>query len=224
MRWFVGVDVGASKVAAALVDVNSGVTAELARLATRPERGGAIVLRDCVTLAEKVAASGSVAGIGIGVCEVVGNSGAVTSSHSFDWRTLDIAAEFAHIGPALVESDVRAAARAEATFGAGRGMESFLYVNAGSGISSALVIDQVPFPGARGNAILIGAGPLHIEELAGGTAIARATGKTPAEIEEATLSGAVSVTSVLDVAGRRLGEGIAFAVNLLGPDGGRSRR
>jgi glucokinase len=216
---FLGIDVGATKVAAGMVDVGSGAVLRRTSVPSDPARGGTPLLADCVALAQRVVGRDRVAGVGIGVCELVDPHGAVHGADSFDWRGLDIAASFRKIAPIRVESDVRAAARAEAVFGAGRTLRSFLYVNAGTGISSALMLDGQPYIGARGNAVLLGAGPLHAERVSGGTAIARAAGMaSAADVSRAAAGGDEQAGAVLARAGAALGEAIAFAVNLLDPE------
>jgi glucokinase len=214
-----GIDLGATKVAAALVETASGEISHAKRIATRPRRGGEAVLDDCIALAEQVIGGRTVAAIGVGVCELVDLDGNITSNYSFDWRNVDVSAALAHLAPTCVESDVRAAARAEAAVGAGRGLHSFLYVNAGSGISSTLVVDGVPLAGARGNAILIGAGPLNVEERAGGIGIAHsARMDSAADVIGAAERGNHRAAAVLEQAGTALGEAVAFAANLLDPE------
>src|SRR3712207_8271412 len=44
-----------------------------------------------------------------------------------DWTALDVGAAFSHLAPTVVESDVRAAAVAEACLGAGRDRQSMLF-------------------------------------------------------------------------------------------------
>lgn len=219
MTAFLGIDVGATKVAAGMVDVGSGAVLRSTSVPSNPARGGPSLLADCVALAQRVAGADQVQGVGIGVCELVDPGGAVRSADSFDWRGLDIAGSFREIAPIRVESDVRAAARAEAIFGAGRTLRSFLYVNAGTGVSSALVLDGLPYIGARGNAVLLGAGPLDVEQVSGGTAVARAAGmSSAAEVSRAARAGDEAALAVLVHAGTALGEAIAFAVNLLDPE------
>ena len=219
MQRAIGVDVGATKVAIALVDVSTGEVHGLHRFSTGSAGGASALLASCVTACEEFAADVSVAGIGVGVCEVVDRSGLITSASTVDWRGVDVARAFSHIAPTRVESDVRAAAIGEARHGAGRDLSSFLYVNAGSGTSSCFVSDGVPVIGARGAAILIGAGPLNAERTAGGIGIAQAYGVAAVEdVVQASQEGDERATAVLAAGGAALGSAIAFAVNLLDPD------
>lgn len=219
MRTRLGIDVGATKIAAAIVDTSTGAILRRSTVASQPDRGGAEVLSSSVRLAEHILAGERADSIGIGVCELVAPDGSVTSAYSFDWRGVDIADAFSRLAPTVVESDVRAAAAAECAFGAGQGKRTVFYVNAGSGISSCLVIDGAPFVGARGNAILVGAGPLDVEPIAGGTGIAALAGAESAEaVASAADQGDRAAAELIEQGGRALGEASAFAVNLLDPE------
>lgn len=183
----VGIDVGGTKIAGAVVDVADGSILAARRLATDAARGPAAVLADCVSLAGELGPAGA---IGIAVCELVDASGAVRSAETLDWRDVDVAGAFASIAPARVESDVRAAALAEGRFGAGRGCEDFLYLSVGTGISHCLVVDGRPRLGAHGSAVVTGAPP--VEQWASGLAFAQG-----GSVEEgATLLGVALATLV----------------------------
>lgn len=205
----VGIDVGASKVAAGLVDTEKGEVLERERVATT--RGGAAVLDDCVRLAGALHRPG-VEGVGVALCELVRPDGSIASSVSVDWAALDVGAAFARVAPAVVESDVRAAALAEARFGAGRERESMLYVNVGSGVSHTMVVGGRPFVGARGNAIVTGAPP--VETWSSGLGLARAAGVESAE----EVLGDPGHAGVVAQAAARLGETLAVLVNALDPE------
>jgi glucokinase len=154
----VGIDVGGTKVAAGLVDGETGRILARDELPTRPERGGAAVLADCAALAAALGEGG--VPVGIGLCELVDVRGRPVSAETVNWRERDVAGAI----PAprvVVESDVRAAARAEAEFGSGVGRSPFLYVVVGTGASACLVLDGVPYTGARGHAIVLGAPPVE---------------------------------------------------------------
>ena len=213
-----GVDVGATKISAGVVDLESGAIRARLLVPAEVARGGVAVLHSCVELARRLAADAEPVAVGIGVCETVDLDGRVTSAHSFDWRGLDVTAAFAGLRAAHVESDVRAAALAESVWGAGRGRASFLYVNVGSGISSTLMLEGAPCRGARGNAILIGAGPLDAEAAASGVALKAGYGASAEELDRAAESGDPAAAAALETAGGLLGDAIAFAVNLLDPE------
>lgn len=196
MTQAVGIDVGGTKIAAGLVDIESGEVLRSERVPSRPERGGEAVLADCATLAERMDAPG--APVGIGVCEVVDLGGRVMTAETVDWRGLDLAAAF-RPAPVTVESDVRAAALAEARHGAGAGFASFLHVVVGTGASACLVLGGRPHRGEHGNAIILGAPP--IEQVAAG----------------ATLGDRAADPAARAAASAAVGQVLAVLVNALDP-------
>ena len=105
-----GIDVGGTKIAAARVDTATGEVLEARRVAdARRTRGPDAVLADCVALAAALGEGPR----GLAVCELVDPAGRVRSAETIDWREADLSRL------RRVESDVRAAALAEARFGAG---------------------------------------------------------------------------------------------------------
>lgn len=212
MSVVVGIDAGGTKLAAGLVRMPTGKILNRQESATRRERGGLAVLADCVALAEAVAGTEPLAGVGLGVPELVGTGGFVTTSDNWDWRETDLASAFSRLGPLRVESDVRAAALAEARFGAGRGLGSFVYLSIGTGVSHTFVIDGVPWPGARGNALVVGA-PL-VETLASGPRLAALAGK--ARAEDVLNSG--TDDAVVDAVTELLAGELARLINALDPE------
>jgi glucokinase len=208
----IGIDVGGTKIAGGLVDTGTGECEARFERVTRPQRPASEVLDDCVAMARRLAAGHDSVPIGIGVCELVDREGHTQSAQTVDWRELDVAGAFAKIGPAVVESDVRAAAVAEARFGGGRGVAELLYVTVGTGISCCLVLDGRAYAGARGNAICFGAPP--VEDAASGLAIAAAGGREWAEevFADPALDG------VVESAAAALGAGLAWLVNALDPE------
>jgi len=208
----VGVDVGGTKIAAGVVDLADGRVAGRRQVPTAPERGPEAVLRTLVELVEELAAAtGDVAAVGIGVCELVDPRGRVRSGQTIDWRGVDLPAAVRHVAPARVESDVRAAAHAEARFGAGRGAGDFLYVSVGTGISLCAVLSGRPYPGTRGNAIILGAPA--VEDVASGSALAAAAGRARAQDVLADPGASALVAR----AAAALGTAIAGVVNALDP-------
>ena len=204
----VGIDVGGTKIAAGLVETGSGRLLEREEVPTRPERGGVAVLADCAALAR--ALGGGEQPVGIGLCELVDLDGRPASAETVDWRDLDLAGAVGapHV---VLEADVRAAARAEAVFGAGAGRSPFLYVIVGTGASACLVVDGLPFAGARGYAITLGAPP--VEQVASGRALA---GRTGAGRAEAVLADP-AWSDVVNEAAAALGQVLAVLVNALDP-------
>jgi glucokinase len=243
----IGLDIGGTKIAAGVVLWPSGEILQRTIIPTKPARGGEAVLKDTLDLARQLydwarGKGTEVAGIGAGVAELVDCDGNVTSSCTIHWRDVPVQARLSEIAPAQVESDVRAAAVAEAMFGAGRGHRLFAYVTVGTGISSCLVQDGRPLKGAKGNAITLSSSPLStvcthcgaklrpvLEEFSSGPAIARrfaqatkAQNKECADSCEAVFraasSGDKDATEILTSAGEALGVSLAFLVNVLDPE------
>jgi glucokinase len=240
--WLLGLDVGGTKIAAGVLDESGTVLIRRVE-PTRADRGGEAVLADALALAEELAAEadalgGRIAAVGVGVAELVDPSGEVRSSHALAWQGLPVRERFGRIAPALVESDVRAAALAEARYGAGRPFRLFAYVTVGTGISSCLVQDGRPSTGARGNALVLASSPLSstchrcgarteqvLEEFAAGPALAaryrRRSGRPAARAEDvlaAAAAGDVAAVEVVRSAGEALGNSVGFLVNVLDPE------
>jgi glucokinase len=210
----IGIDVGGSKIAACLVDVDRGVVVESMRLPTLPERGGRAVLRDCVGLVAALGRNGPTppAGVplGVGICELVSPTGEITSAATVDWRSLDLDVEFG--SPVVVESDVRAAAVGESRLGAGQGCSSFVYITVGTGVAFSLVIGGTPYVGSRGNALILGSPP--VEATASGAALSRLAGASSAE--EVFLRD--DAADLVQDGSRDLGRALAWLFNALDPE------
>src|SRR4051794_29506741 len=176
--------------------------------------------------------------IGVGLPEIVSPDGQVASNALVNWRPSGLLPRLELIAPTVVTSDVRAAARAEATLGAGLPYRWFVYVTIGTGISSAIVKDGLPVPGARGGALVLSSGALGfpcsacgtwnefvLEDYASGAAIARRY----AEVTHRNVAGASSVIDAAEAGDRRAGDivdsaaqaagsAVAWLINTLDPE------
>ena len=241
--WLIGVDVGGTKIAVGAVDPGSGEVTLRRERPTRPERGLDAVVGDVAGMVEGVVDSMQAQGhapsvIGIGVPELVDAEGTIRSAHLLDWSPLPLAERLATIAPTHIEADVRAAALAEAAFGAGRDFELFAYVSIGTGISSAVVQDGVPLVGARGGALVLSSGSLGVpcpecsnwtefvlETYAAGPALARryaeATGQPVSGAETviaAANAGETAAAQIVDSAADALGSSLGWLVNVVDPE------
>jgi glucokinase len=242
-EWSIGVDVGGTKIAASAVELGSGTIAFRREMPTRCERGAAAVLADIEILAGTIAgelrSDGHVpVAVGIGVPELVDAAGDIRSAHLFDWSTISLAERLGAIAPTFIAADVRAAALAEARYGAGREFDSFAYISIGSGISSTVVQHGVPLAGARGGALVLSSGSLGVpcpecsawtefvlEDYASGPALARryaaATGR-PVEGAEVVIAAANEgehmAAEIVDSAADALGSSLGWLVNVLDPE------
>lgn len=231
-----GIDVGGTKIAGGIVDLETGSIGTPLRVPTRPERGGEAVLKDVIAMASELQAAASRSGtplwgIGLGVAELVNPNGDVFSDYRIAWKGLGVRQRLSAILPALVESDVRAAALGEARYGSGQGIADFLYLNIGTGVSAVSVRHGRPYAGAHGAALVIANGPRHracarcghdettvLEDIASGSAIAAAFGVGSAEeVLAAAGAGVARAAAVIDHAADALGETIALLVGALDP-------
>ncbi len=236
----IGIDVGGTKIALGIVRPG-GTLGPSERIENRDASGPEDLLA-CLTdrtrqMAAR-AAEGAVAAVGVGLPELVDLDGAVRSATSIPWTRSVLLQAFAGIAPVVIDADVRAAALAEACFGAGLGYRSFGFVTVGTGISSCLVLDGQPYRGAHGAAQLLGSAPVTVrcphcgsslrvalEDLASGPAVAKRfadrTGNPMGGAEELVAvadRGDSDAMEILADSARALGSFLALFVNLVDPD------
>ncbi len=236
----IGLDVGGTKIAGGLVDPASGRVLVRMEEPTLAEQGGLAVLDRVERMARTLAAAapgGQVAGIGLGVPELVDREGRLFSGYRIDWQGLPVADRLSAIAPTRIEADVRAAALAEARVGAGRGMRDFLFVIIGTGISAVSVQNGLPYPGARGAALVLANGTTRhrcaecgaetayvLEDVASGPGLVaayRAAGGSADRAEtviEAARSGDARAADVIALAALRLGQALALLAGALDPE------
>jgi glucokinase len=245
MRCAIGIDVGGTKCAAGVVSLDDGRVVSRGQQPTRPERGGEAVLSDVLELIQSLRADAQRSGaqpasIGIGLCELVGADGKILSEATIRWMGIPILArtQVETQLPVFLDADVRVAARAEAHFGAGRDLRCFLYVTVGTGISSCLVLNRMPFAGARGltgtfasgNGLIAGndgkllSGP-PLEQFASGPALAaRFAASSPGfaggapDVLALAETGDRLAQPIVATAGQALGAAVAHLVNVLDPE------
>jgi predicted NBD/HSP70 family sugar kinase len=242
-EWAIGLDAGGTKIAGGVVDHRTGDVLFQRVIPTAIERGGAAALDDAVTLAAALQREASQRGmhptrLGVGVPELVDHQGRITASDVIFWQHLPVQARFDAILPTTIESDVRAAALAEARYGAGRDFALFAYVTVGTGISSTIMIAGRPLTGARGNAIALASGHLTLpaatdehairqvlEQYASGPGLVRryreATGTRLTRAEDviaASSAGDAVAREVVRSGAASLGNSIGFLVNIIDPE------
>jgi len=238
-----GVDVGGTKIAAGIVNFPAGQVIAQQTISTGAKRGGEVILRDVVGLAEALAREGEqakldVAGTGVGLCEIVDPSGRILSANCIPWKERQVRKALQRFGPVFLEADVRAAARAEALFGAGRRFSIFLYVTVGTGISSCLMMNGSPYLGARGATGTMASSAISVqcdecgtvndrtlEEIASGPALAarynklkRDAARAGNEVIAMAVRSNTDALSVVRTAGEVLGSTIGLLINTLDPE------
>jgi glucokinase len=213
----IGVDVGGTKVAAGLVDLEGKILSQT-RTPMMANGDAARGLASVTTAIDAVSAqAASISGEsqklihGIGICApgpLDPKTGVVLNPPNLTcWRNFPLAAEVARIYRVRVkvDNDANAAGLAETLWGAGRGYRNVFYATIGTGLGTAIVMDGRIYHGRTGAAgegghmsidyrgPRCGCGKLGcIEALAAGPAIAR-------RAREKLQSGRASV--LLDLAG-----------------------
>lgn len=152
---WVGVDVGGTKVLAAVV----GEDGSLGRVARRSTPGRSVEPRqveDALTEAVLEAADGApLAGVGLAAAGFVDATGQrVVFAPHLPWRSDPVRDRLSeHWGtPVVLENDATCALVAEAEYGAARGARSVVLVTMGTGIGGALMLDGRVVRGAGGMA------------------------------------------------------------------------
>jgi len=238
-----GIDVGGTKIAAGVVNFPEGRVSARRVIPTAPARGGAAVLDDVARLAEELIGEAGpsrphIAGLGVGLCELVDPEGRILSANCVQWQDQPVRERLTRIAPVTLEADVRAAALAEAHFGTGKPFRIFLYVTIGTGIASCLMLNGRPYVGARGVTGTMASSPLSVpceqcshtsrrtlEELAAGPALVarfnqRKPGgaKTGQDVLAAANSGDADALAIVRSAGESLESIIGLLVNVLDPE------
>lgn len=150
----IGIDVGATKIAAALVSRQGDVLAE-ERLSTAAKAGVDAVVERMVTAIEMLTASAPapVCGIGIGTPGYVDPAGGVVrNAVNLGWQEVALARQIqerlAAPLPVRVDNDANVQALGEVMFGAGRGLDPVVCITIGSGLGSGIVVHGRPVSGA----------------------------------------------------------------------------
>lgn len=158
----IGVDIGATKVAAALVAAG-GETLLARQTATAPERGPAAVLDDVAVLIAGLRAEAPAAPLGAGVGtpgRVNARTGVVHDAVNLGWEEVHLVEELRARLPAKlpiwVQKDANAGALGEYYFGAARGCDDFVYMSVGSGLGGGVMSSGVLVTGAHWNAAELG--------------------------------------------------------------------
>ncbi|MGH3095421.1 MAG: ROK family protein [Streptosporangiales bacterium] len=186
-------DIGGTKIAAALVDADGHVQ-PAGRVAT-PREGGDALTRRVLDLAETAAAVRPPVGVGVSVAgAVASDDSTVTFAPNLPgWDGLPLGELLAdRLGvPARVTYDGHAGALGEYRYGAGRGSRGMAFVIIGTGVGGGLVFDGRLHRGVHG---LAGA--------AGWMAVDAATAETPSAPERGALEAVASGPSLVAAAHR----------------------
>jgi glucokinase len=233
----IGVDVGGTKIAAAVVDAEGTIIAR-EQLPTEAESSSAIVAAITKVCQQLRAAAPAAVAVGVGAAGLVDVSrGVILGAPNISWRDLHLKAMLTErIGlPVIVDNDANVAALGEALHGGGRGAGDQLMVTVGTGIGGGIIIGGHIYRGHYGLGAEIG----HIvldpdgppcgcgnrgcwEQYASGTAIGRLARERVAQAPESSLLSKAGGDVAL-LTGEMVGEaavaGDAFAVEIVSAAG-----
>src|SRR5262245_63175543 len=150
-----GVDLGGTKILAAVVDDGGRVQSRAQLLTAAQDGAGAVLARVAAAVRQACeAANVDPTSVG-GLCVAVPGpfepeTGVVHLAPNLGWRDQPVRAPLqAELGlPVWLENDVRAAVIAEHRHGAGRGRRDVLGVFVGTGIGGGLVLDDQVYRGS----------------------------------------------------------------------------
>ncbi len=155
MTLTVGVDIGGTKVAAAVVDPDGTVLARARRDTPHRSTEPSVVETVIVEAVDDLRGTHAVEAVGVGAAGFVDANGElVRFAPHLSWRDEPLRARLAErIGlPVFVDNDANAALWAEHRFGAARGIEDVVLVTLGTGIGGGLLIRGRPYRGVNGMA------------------------------------------------------------------------
>ncbi len=234
-KYVVAVDLGGTKLAAALVDGKGRVSKQMT-LAVETRSSLAPVEQILEVTRELIRAKGgkkNISGIGVAVPGLVRLDGTVWAPNLMGWRRMALAQRLKRaLGlPVVVESDRNAAVLGETWCGAARGKSDAIVLMLGTGIGAGILSGGNLVRGAHelsGCAGWMVVTETHetaaqsvgqLESLAAGPAIARAAGALNAEdVARAARRGDRASIDIYLEAGRMLGYGVANLVSLFDPE------
>ncbi len=155
----IGIEIGGTKLQVALGTAEGSIL-DRRRGSVDREKGAAGILEWTASEARRFFEDSNVAAIGIGFGGPVDSeTGQALVSHQIEgWNNLPIRHWFQerfHV-PVVVANDANAAGWAEYCLGAGKGTRQFMYMNIGSGIGGALIIDSALYDGQDRGACELG--------------------------------------------------------------------
>jgi glucokinase len=234
-KYVVAVDLGGTKLAAALVNGKGQVSKQMTLVVDT--RSSLAPVNQIVEVARELIRAGggkkNISGIGVAVPGLVRRDGTVWAPNLKGWRRMALAQRLKRaLGlPVMVESDRNAAVLGEMWCGAARGKSDAIVLMLGTGIGAGilsggnLVRGAHELSGCAGWMVVTETNGRtaqnvgQLESLAAGPAIARAAGALNAEdVAEAARRGDRASINIYVEAGRMLGYGVANLVSLFDPE------
>ncbi len=227
----IGVDLGATKIAAALVSPQGQIVAS-SQSPTLPAEGEEAVLGRIATQVNALTAQSpaAVAGVGIGSPGRVNpDEGIVHNAVNLGWEAVKLAegvrSRLANDMPVWIEKDTNAGALGEYYLGAAKGCRDFVYVTVGSGLGGSVFANGGLISGANYNASELGHLSLDpngrecvcglrgcAETVVSGNGLLAVTREKLAQGKISTqLTGPDSLTTAAIIAATRAGDELALA-------------
>lgn len=147
----IGIDIGGTKIAGALVDESGSILREL-RVPTPAEDPQALT-RAVADLINELAAGQQVLGAGIAAAGFIdANQANIVYAPNLSWRNEPFKAKVEALVnvPVILENDANAAGWAEYRFGAGKGYKHMVMLTIGTGVGGAVITDSHMLRGGFG--------------------------------------------------------------------------
>lgn len=147
----IGIDIGGTKIAGALVDESGKIVRE-ARVAT-PVKDPAALVDAVVGLIQELRTDVLVLGVGVAMAGFIDHQQAnVIYGTNFGWKNYPLKSEIeAQLDlPVIIENDANAAGWAEYRFGAGQGHQHMVMLTLGTGVGGAIIVDGKMLRGGFG--------------------------------------------------------------------------
>ena len=218
----VGIDIGGTKIAGALVD-ESGTIVREARVPT-PATDGDDIIDAVVALVEELTEGAEAIGVGVAAAGFIdAQQSTIVYAPNISWRNEPLKAKLeARIPlPVIIENDANAAGWAEFKFGAGRGSKHMVMLTIGTGVGGAVIADSRLLRGGFGiagelghirvvpNGLLCGCGAHGcIEQYGSGTALLKAA----RQLADAGTDEGATLRNLRDQAGELSGEQVYEAI------------
>jgi glucokinase len=141
----IGIDIGATKIASVLISEAGDVVAS-SQVLTRAEEGMQAVFDRVSDQILKLASQGpgAIAGVGIGCPgKVDSDQGKVYNAINLGWAEVNLIQEISSRiegrHPVWIQKDANLSALGEVYFGAGKGLQDFIYLGVGSGLGAGII-------------------------------------------------------------------------------------
>lgn len=153
----IGVELSVNQMTAILTDLEGNIVAEAED--TLIDHDVESVTKHMITLVNRLAKQAppspyGMIGIGVGVPGMVDDDGTVLFAPNLGWDMVPMRRMLEEeLGlPVTIDNEANAGAQGELSFGAGQDARHLLYISAGSGIGSGIIINGELYKGARGYA------------------------------------------------------------------------